>query len=205
MQRSNDAGAVVNCMSVKDYFRQQVSDAIDDEKLAVAEETRAYLVNLLSFYARTDHFFEYTAEGIGLRPLALVYGEALNAPTSMERAAGLRRVGDVAMFLAGVFRHGLRRKSVGVDYYIAIGGTAYGHLSNDCAHKGYEVGSVFEELGTKFAQLAEVLARACEQDLNKDINLLEIYERWQRTGSLRCARQLREAGISLGFMSARAH
>ncbi len=205
MPRPNDSATVVNCTSVKDYFRQQVSEAIDEENLSVAEETRAYLVNLLSFYSRTDHFFEYTADGMGLRPLALVYGEALNAPTAMERAAGLRRVGDVAMFLSGVFRHGFRRRSVGVDYYIAIGGTAYGHLSSDCANKGYEVGSVFEELGTKFAQLAEVLSRACEQDLSNDANLLDIYERWQRTGSARCARQLKEAGISLGFMSARVH
>ena len=205
MPKRSEPGAVYNCTSVKDYFRQQVAEAIDQENLKVAEETSAYLVNLLSFYSRTDQFFEYTGEGIGLRPLALVYGEALNAPTAMERAAGLRRVGDVAMFLAGVFRHSFRRKPVGVDYYIAIGGTAYGHLSSDCSQKGYEVGSVFEELCEKFARLAEVLSRACEQDLSKDANLLEIYERWQRTGSVRCARQLTEAGISLGLPSARVH
>ena len=92
MPKRSESSAVYNCTSVKDYFRQQVAEAIDQENLNVAEETSAYLVNLLSFYSRTDQFFEYTGEGIGLRPLALVYGEALNAPTAMERAAGLRRV-----------------------------------------------------------------------------------------------------------------
>ena len=69
---------VVNCTSVKDYFRQQVTNAITDVDIDVSEETQAYLVNLLTFYSRTDHFFEHTPEGLGLRPLALVYGEALS-------------------------------------------------------------------------------------------------------------------------------
>ena len=99
MPKRSEPGAVYNCTSVKDYFRKQVAEAIDQENLKVAEETSAYLVNLLSFYSRTDQFFEYTGEGIGLRPLALVYGEALNAPTAMERAAGLRRVEQLGELL----------------------------------------------------------------------------------------------------------
>ena len=48
-----------NCSSVKDYFRQKVTDAIDQESVSVMEDTQAYLVNLLTFYTRTDHFFEH--------------------------------------------------------------------------------------------------------------------------------------------------
>jgi len=196
---------VVNCTCVKDYFRQQVTDAIAEDDLEVTEEARAYLVNLLTFYSRTDHFFEHTPEGLGLRPLALVYGEALSAKSRIEQAVGLRRVGDVAMFIAGVFRHSLRRKPVSVDYYIAIGGNAYEHLSIACNRAGEQAGAVFMELGTKFALLARVMTRAFEQDLDKNENLLALYERWCQTGSASCAQRLHQAGIHPGPITARVH
>lgn len=196
---------VVNCTSVKDYFRQQVTNAITDVDIDVSEETQAYLVNLLTFYSRTDHFFEHTPEGLGLRPLALVYGEALSARSRIEQAVGLRRVGDVAMFIAGVFRYSLRRKPVNVDYYIAIGGNAYEHLSVACDRAGEQAGTVFMELGTKFALLARAMARAFEQDLDRNENLLALYERWRQTGSVSCAHRLQEAGIHTGRASALAH
>ena len=196
---------VVNCTCVKDYFRQQVTDAITEDDLEVTEEARAYLVNLLTFYSRTDHFFEHTPEGLGLRPLALVYGEALSAKSRIEQAVGLRRVGDVAMFIAGVFRHSLRRKPVNVDYYIAIGGNAYEHLSVACDRAGEQAGTVFMELGTKFALLARAMARAVEQDLDRDENLLALYERWRQTGSASCAQRLRQAGIHTDPVTAQVH
>lgn len=196
---------VVNCTCVKDYFRQQVTDAIAEDDLEVTEEARAYLVNLLTFYSRTDHFFEHTPQGFGLRPLALVYGDALSAKSRIEQAEGLRRVGDVAMFLVGVFRQSLRCKPVNVDYYIAIGGNAYEHLSVACSRAGAETGAVFLELGTKFAVLARAMAQVFEQDLDRDENLLALYERWQQTGSASCAQRLRRAGIHTGPVAAQVH
>ena len=194
-----------NCSSVKDYFRQKVTDAIDEESISVMEDTQAYLVNLLTFYTRTDHFFEHTNQGLELRPLALVYGEALSAKTTTERAVALRRVGDVALFVAGVFPHSFSRKPVGVDYYIAMGGNAYEHLSLACTRTSQGTGAVFSELGTKFALLAEVLTRTFEQGVKSDKDLLAVYERWRRTGSARYARQLQQVGINLGVSSRRAH
>ena len=117
----------------------------------------------------------------------------------------MRRVGDVAMFIAGVFRYSLRRKPVNVDYYIAIGGNAYEHLSVACDRAGEQAGTVFMELGTKFALLARAMARAFEQDLDRNENLLALYERWRQTGSVSCAHRLQEAGIHTGPASALAH
>ena len=205
MRDPGNAQTVVNCTSVKDYFRQQVTDAITESDIDVSEETQAYLVNLLTCYSRTDYFFEHTPQGFGLRPLALVYGEALSARSRIEQADGLRRVGDVAMFLVGVFRQSLRRKPVNVDYYISIGGNAYEHLSVACSRAGAETGAVFLELGTKFAVLARAMAQVFEQDLDRDENLLALYERWQQTGSASCAQRLRRAGIHTGPVAAQVH
>ena len=111
----------------------------------------------------------------------------------------------MALFVAGVFRHSFSRKPVGVDYYIAMGGNAYEHLSLACNRTGQGAGAVFSELGTKFALLAEVLTRTFEQGVESDTDLLEVYERWRRTGSARYARQLQQVGINLGVASRRTH
>ena len=98
-----------------------------------------------------------------------------------------------------------RRKPVSVDYYIAIGGNAYEHLSIACNRAGERAGAVFMELGTKFVLLARVMARAFEQDLDKNENLLALYERWQQTGSASYARRLQQAGIHPGPITTRVH
>jgi len=60
-----------------------------------------------------------------LRPLALLYGDALEARNERERCLCLQQLGDTALFLYALFperyaRHGIRR-----DYFIGMGGGAY--------------------------------------------------------------------------------
>jgi hypothetical protein len=109
------------------------------------------------------------------------------------------------MFLVGVFRQSLRRKPVNVDYYISIGGNAYEHLSVACNRAGVQTGGVFLELGTKFAVLACAMAQVFEQDLDRDENLLALYERWQQTGSASCAQRLWRVGIHTDPVAAQVH
>jgi len=40
----------------------------------------------------------------------------------------MQRLGDTALFIAGVFADSLNRKLVDVDYYVAMGGTAYAQV-----------------------------------------------------------------------------
>ncbi len=65
----------------------------------------------------------------GLKPLVVMLGEALEAPTHEARCRGLQRLGDVSLFIAGFFSAGFARKLVDVDYHIAMGGRAYGTLA----------------------------------------------------------------------------
>ncbi|MDP6313070.1 MAG: hypothetical protein QF841_03625 [Arenicellales bacterium] len=183
--------------TVREYFHDTVRGAINNQKVSALDETVAYIVNLLTFYTRADHLFEHTVDGLAIRPLALTYGEALSASTAQERVAALRRLGDVALFVAGVFADNLQRRPVGVEYYIAMGGSAYASLSGNYPAGGNAHGAIFSELAHKFSVFVEVLEEVCDRCPGNDEDLLASYDRWRKTGSRRCARQLRALGIHL--------
>ena len=61
---------------------------------------------------------------------------------------------------------------------------------------GRAFGGVFAELGQKFQQFVDVLNDVRHQALaSSDADLLRLYEVWQKTGSERARRLLRENGV----------
>ena len=92
----------------------------------------------------------------------------------------------------------LNRRVVDVDYYVSMGGSAYGYLS-DAMRRPYArpaLCDVFGELSNKFVEFVDVLCEVSERStLSRDTDLLRVYEMWLRTGSKRAARLLRAAGI----------
>ena len=124
--------------------------------------------------------------------------EAAGATGSQERNFVLQQVGDTSLFVAGFFGESFPRRLVDVDYYIDIGGSAYGSLSANVRGtlRGRVFGSVFAELAEKFREFVDVLAEV--RDAAKgidDIDVLRMYELWLRTKSARAARLLRSRGI----------
>ena len=61
----------------------------------------------------------------------------------------MQRLGDVALFLSGVFAESFSRRLVDVDYCIGMGASAYNYLSNHNNHA--RNAAVFRELAMKFA------------------------------------------------------
>ena len=95
-----------------------------------------------------------------LKPLVVMLGEALEAPTQEARFRGLQRLGDVSLFIAGFFSAGFARKLVDIDYHIAMGGRAYGTLAENCSPaRGRTVRQVFAELAAKFTPMVDALER----------------------------------------------
>src|SRR6185503_19084448 len=104
-----------------------------------------------------------------------------------------RRIGDVSLYVGGYFQESLNRKVVDVDYYIDIGGRAYGLVAGaeEPSHR-----SVYSELALKFKNLIDVLAEVSDQTQPRtEKDLLRLYELWVRTRSDRAAKALKEAGI----------
>ena len=121
--------------SLKEFFRDALHDALAHQHVAVEGETEHYVVNMLTLFSDADALFE-RSEGSsrsGLKPLAVMLGEALEAPTHEARFRGLQRLGDVSLFICGFFAAGFARKLVDIDYHIAMGGRAYGTLAENCS------------------------------------------------------------------------
>ena len=185
--------------SIQEFFQGLVKDAVANQRLEASTESVCYLTNLLSMFANSDALFENTPEGPMIRPLALLYGEALEATNPELRNLALRRLGDVALFISGIFSDSLNRKVVDVDYYIAMGGNAYGYLSATSRQQGrwQDFSELFAELGEKFPLFVDVLNEVGDQtNLRNDSDIMRLYEIWQRTGSRYAQKQLQRIGIN---------
>lgn len=181
--------------NVTEYFKDTVSSALSNQNVEADEGTVFYLVNLLTYFTRSEQLFEPTPDGAILQPLALHYARAAQAGRTDERRQSLKRLGDVALLIAGMFPDSLNRKAVDLDYYIAMGRSAYGHLS-DTALRPATLRGIFSELAAKFQAFVDVLAEVGEDSrLGSSRDILRLYEVWVRTGSRRTAGKLRALGI----------
>ena len=189
---------LIHAVSVREHFSTALQSAARNQEVTLHEMTAVYLVNLLTDYCDASALAAVSDSHRQLKSLALLYGEALEAPTLEQRRRTLQKLGDLALFIAGVFSDSLHRKSVDVDYYIGMGGAAYGYVHNTLRQgpRAPAAGSLFAELGRKFPVLVDVLAEISEvSGLKSNSNMLRTYELWQKTGSERARRQLRRAGI----------
>ncbi|MBT8132680.1 MAG: hypothetical protein KJO35_10455, partial [Gammaproteobacteria bacterium] len=175
--------------------------ALSNQRVDAADHTAHYIVNLRTLYSRADELYDHTDDGRRIKPLAFMLSDSLEAGTALERDQALRRLGDVALFMAGFFAHSFSRKLIDIDYYISMGGGAYGHLSESTrAPVGFR--DVFLELAEKFQRFVDVLneisAMSCG---NNDNDILRLYEIWMRTGSTRAATRLRCLGVEPSLFS----
>jgi hypothetical protein len=181
------AEALVRSQSPVEYFRERVQAAMQRQHVAALELTSFYIVNLLASFTHLDR-----APGSGDdEPLGVRFVKALGAGGAKQRDE-LRHVGDVSLFISGFFSDSLNRSLVDVDYYIQLGGHAYGSL----ARRDGVFGDVFDELSGKFAAFVDVLGEVSQHGaLTSNSDLLRLYERWLRTGSRRSGDLLAARGI----------
>jgi hypothetical protein len=189
-------GHVQPVESLTDFFRTSISEAIVRQGVDVDAHAEHYVVNLMTLFARSDQLYEQQGEIYGIRPLALMLADAAEAATAEERSYRLQRIGDVSLFIAGFFADGLKRAAVDIDYYIGMGGNAYGSLSAEVrgSARGRAFAGVFRELAEKFQVLVDVLQEVRDGG-NASTDLLRTYEIWLKTGSRRAERLLRENDV----------
>jgi hypothetical protein len=183
--------------SLQEFFKDSVAAAMTKQRLAADDHTAHYVVNLLTLFARYETLYDQDKPGPGLQPVALVLAAAADSRDRETHNALLRRAGDTSLFVAGFLGDGFARKLVDVDYYIDMGGAAYGQLSDNVrgTREGRAFGSVFAELARKFADFVDVLAEIRDAGKGDALDVLRLYEVWLRTRSRRAARLLREHGL----------
>ena len=192
-----ESGNRVMCVrNLQDYFRTSIDDVVTRQKVDIDPHAAHYVVSMLTLFSRSDELYEDDGENYGLRPLALMLADAASAESIEHRNRLLQRIGDVALFVSGFFADGLAEKAVDVDYYIHMGGNAYGSLSEEVrgTFRGDAVADVYRELATKFQLLVDVLNEISETP-HGDRDLLRTYDVWRRTGSKRAEQLLRKSGV----------
>ncbi len=190
---------VITTSNLQTFFHESVSRAISNQRVEAEEATICYLVNLLTSFSRSENFFEDTGNGRGLRPLANLYALAVESHSETERKRVLQRLGDVALFVSGLFANSFRRRLVDIDYYIAMGGGAYASLfeTSKANVRDKALGAIFQQLAVHFARFVDVLAEVGEMALGAHSHdLLRMYEIWEKTGSPRLEHKLRKFGMS---------
>ena len=195
---TESSGSVVAVTSLREFFRDAFHAASEKQNLSIDANAEAYVVNLLTMFSRAEAFYEQTAQGLRIRPLASMLADALEAPTPAARQRGLQRLGDVSLFVAGFFARSFARKLVDIDYHIAMGGNAYGSLA-DTMHRsppGRVIAAVYAELSRKFQALVDALNEVSEMSYrHTDADVLRLYEIWLKTGSRRARGLLRGLGV----------
>ncbi|RMF98229.1 MAG: hypothetical protein D6727_03355 [Gammaproteobacteria bacterium] len=194
----NFSGGLETVRNLEEFFRDSLDAAAAANRVTLDSQTMHYVVNLLTLFSRSESFYEPGPDGPRLRPLALMLADAMDAASEEERNFALQRIGDVALFVAGLFADSLRRAAVDVDYYVYMGGGAYQSLAGSLRGtlRGRLFGEVFTELSAKFALLVDVLQemRAASRGSSHE-DALRLYELWVKTGSPRAERLLRAYGI----------
>jgi hypothetical protein len=188
-------GGLVTAKSVNEVFKSLLDEALGNLGLEVADTTELYLVNLLSEFIAAEKLFATTEDGRREHePLAFLYHRALQEDRE-RRIRTLRRLGDLSLYKAGFFAGALREEAVGADYYIQMGGNAYGQVADLTPRSGFS--AVYRELEVKFRRLVEVLEEIAARGLasNGPTGVLKVYESWARTGSDRLERVLVDAGL----------
>jgi hypothetical protein len=181
-------------LNVTEFFHGAVTSALKAKDVAASEPTEFYLVTLLTDFMNVQHLSE--------EPIAIKMAQAKEATTPEARARALKEIGDTTLYMSGFFaeripgRHGL----VDVDYYISMGGSAYGQLAtmggSTRATAAQFFRAAYTELSQKFAEFVDVLAAVREgAGLGSGPSLVKLCEEWVRTGSETAERRLRESGV----------
>jgi hypothetical protein len=197
MFQSNATVQVQPVANLQEFFRETLHGALERQHVCVEDQTEHYVVNLLTLFARAEALFDQTPQGPRLKPLAVMFADALEARSTGDRHRGLQRLGDVSLFIAGFFAHSFARKLVDVDYHIAMGGRAYGTLAEALARgRSRVLAQVFAELAAKFQPLVDALNDVSETSYrHTDADILRLYEMWLKTGSRRSYQILRRLGV----------
>jgi len=197
MNALSDSEGLITQTGLREFFLDSISTAVKHQQQNLAPETVFYLANLLTDFTYTENVFDKYSEGNALPPLVMIYAEAIEATTREQQNIHLKKLGDLSLFISGLFSYSLNRSLVDIDYYIAMGGNAYSNLANNTRSINSKTFSeIYNELADKFVAAIDILTEVGDKMNSKNNrDIMRLYEIWQRTGSRLAADRLRREGI----------
>ena len=170
-----------------EFFKERVRVALTNNNLTLDNEVEFYLVTLLCNFIKPQEALDLQRLDT---PLALFLKEALESSDSYQQQERFKVLGDLSLYVSGYFQESFNRKTIDIDYYIAIGSSAYQKVATLSAQ------GLYRKLATNFPQLIEVVSEvAMIPDQDKPVDILATYDRWTRSNSKRLLKVLQELGI----------
>jgi len=180
--------------SLSSYFSKRLTRYAKRFRPPPHEDTCWYLGSLLERFGRSEQLFAYQDERMMLRPLALLYSDAIEANNARERCLMLQQLGDMALFLGALFPQRFTRHGILQDYFVGMGGSAYDYLADNARSNRH----IFAELANTFTRMLEMVANACSRNQHLSTEeVLALYQRWLSTRDPVIENQLRALGIEL--------
>ena len=175
------------------YFGGRLAQYAERLRPPPHEDTCWYVGSVLERFGRSEQLFAYEDGRLTLRPMAQLYGDAREARSERERCLLLQQLGDTALFLGALFPERYARRGIGRNYFIGMGGGAYGYLADNALRNRH----VFGELARIFSAMLDVVKDSCARsEFQRDEDVLELYQRWLDTRDPALGTQLRALGIT---------
>jgi len=200
-------GSIVAVNNLTEFFRDEFRNVTSTQHIEVEDHTEHYVVNLLAGFARSERLEQPTPNDRGPLALAQLLAAAFEANTAAERDLALQKLGDISLFMAGFFARHFARRTIDIDYHIAMGGRAYSSLAQSLERgPRHALAEVFAELAEKFQPLVDVLGEISDAaHVYTQADILRLYEVWLKTGSTRARRLLQGLGIDATPVALRTH
>ncbi len=176
------------------FFREKVLEAQERQRVKLSENVEFYLVTLLC------DMMLLKEDGRAEDCLALILKKALASPHG-EQVVLFKQLGDTALYFSGFFQEYFNRKCFDLSYYVSMGESAYGQLSNLMRQKtSYSdtMSKIYSEMSSSFSQSVDILVDVSEQTnhSNKERDLLGLYDAWLSTSSVKLEKDLYKRGIN---------
>src|SRR5262249_23929219 len=151
----------------RQFFADRIDQASARLKFSPLPASKIYLAELL------QHFM--FAENLSHETLAEVYLKAQNSPLPMKVDL-LKRLGDSSSYISGFFGDSHARKLMDIDYYVGMGGVAYGALSSTASTE--DASLMYNEFSTRFSGFVDVLTYISQDSrVQSNGDLLRLYDR----------------------------
>lgn len=184
---------------------RMVSEGVDRHHISVSAEAQAYVAGVISslmfaddlFTARQNSASESDA-GRSITPFTFQLRDAADKPYLFKE------VGDRCLFVLGFCYDSVRRGgALQVRYHYDVGRSAYSRYAHvlakyqDHSLSSTQADPLFTELADSFEGLATVVGDLHLKRLDDERALLDVYERYLRTGDHRYVRLLQAKGIAV--------
>lgn len=178
-------------VNAQDYFLETLNEVAVKYSLNHAPLVNSYLAGLLSKFLLSENLFITEDNHLKNPTLAFLLKDAVESPF-FEQKPKYQHLGDVALYIGGVFPSSLQRSLVGVDYYIQMGSAAY----QQTAELDPRSALIFHSLSQQFTKVMDLLGAVTELEPSTEKQILQLYELYDITKSPRMLQKLRNLGIN---------